>query len=389
MNGLGVSQPVDGHGEELRYWNVARSLGELLGDYNVELTGYETNLQSYFKLNDDFDDIGPDNNDGSVFGSYSFSTDVPFNELNFEMDLEVQWTDVDFSETNEELCINYQHSTNNTYSLDATGGFMLIGDGSPDWGSSAGTISFWVKMDAIVQGRFWGQDTNMETRWSGTNLVLDWGSTASMTSAAVFTADHWYFIAIVWDEIADNLLLYIGDANNAPTLDAYSLSGTWTSTTPVPTENRFLNGIGGNEPVNGHGDELRYWNITRSLVELQSDYNNTLTGSESGLRSYFRLDNSFNDKGPDSNAGSAIGSFAFATDVPFSSSISESLQVDIWTGAQWQNVFASLTLGWNNVSVTSYLAASTFTVRFKDTIKTNDATKDWWSIDAVLLHAWS
>lgn len=386
MNGLGANQPVDGHGDDLRYWNTTRSLAELQSDYDLELTGTETNLQSYFQLNNDFDDIGPNDDDGSGSGSYSFSTDVSFSDSNYELDLEVQWSNVDYSETNEELCINFYDGLNNTHSLDATGGYMIIGDGSPDWGSPAGTISFWVKMDGTVQGRFWGQDGNMETRWATTNLVLDWGSAGSMTSATAFTANQWYFVAIVWDETADNLFLYIGDQSNSPALDGNSLSGTWTGTTPVPTENRFLNGLGGSEPVDGHGDELRYWNITRSLAELQSDYNITLTGSESGLRSYFRLNNNFNDAGPDANDGSASGSYAFATDVPF---MSEALQIDVWTGGAWQNVFTSLTPGWNNATVTSYLTSSTFTIRFTGSSETNDNTQDSWSIDTAVLHVWS
>jgi hypothetical protein len=389
MNGLGASQPVDGHGDDLRYWNVVRSLVELQSDYDVELTGAETNLRSYFQLNNDFDDIGLDDNDGSGSGSYSFSTDVPFYENNYELDLEAQWTNVDFSESNEELCITFYDGTNNTYSLDATGGYMIIGDGSPDWGSPAGTISFWVKMDGTVQGRLWGQDGNMETRWAGANLVLDWGGAGSMTSVTAFTANQWYFVAIVWDETADNLLLYIGDESDVPTLDVNSLSGTWTGTTPIPTENRFLNGLGGNEPVDGHGDELRYWNITRSLAELQSDYNTTLTGSEPGLRSYFPLNNNFADFGPDNRDGSGSGSYAFATDVPYTVPASETVQVDVWTGTAWQNIFASLTNGWNNATVTAYLTASTFTIRFKGSSETNDATQDTWRIDATLLHVWS
>jgi hypothetical protein len=102
----------------------------------------------------------------------------------------------------------------NTHSLDATGSYMIVGDGTPDWGSTTGTISFWVKMDGTVQGRFWGQDGNMETRWNGTNLTLDWGSDTTMTSATIFSADTWYFVAIVWNETNNNLFLYIGDETN-------------------------------------------------------------------------------------------------------------------------------------------------------------------------------
>ncbi len=389
LNGHGANQPVDGHGDDLRYWDTSRTSAELQGDYNVELAGSETNLRSYFKLSSDFTDIGPDSNDGSGSGSYSFSTDVPFSQASsYMLDLEVQWTNVvDYSETNEELCIYLSDYSQG--SLDATGGYMIVGDGSVDWGSAAGTISFWVKMDSVVQGRFWGQNGNMETRWAGSNLVLDWGGTSSMTSATSFSADTWYFVAIVWDENNNDLLLYVGDETSPPTLDANSLNGVWWSTTPSPTENRFLNGLGGNQPVDGHGDDLRYYDIARSPAEIQSDYNVTITGSETNLRSYFRLNNNFDDAGPDNNDGSGYGSYSYSSDTSFNVPATESLRVDVWTGSVWQNVFAQLTNGWNNASISAYLTSSTLTVRFKGNSETIDSAQNSWNIDSSVIHAWT
>lgn len=280
-------------------------------------------------------------------------------------------------------------SENSGVSLDATGGYMVVGDGSPDWGSVAGTISFWVKMDSVVQGRFWGQGGDMEIRWSGSNLVLDWGGTSSMTSATSFSADVWYFVAIVWDENIYNLNLYIGDINNSPILDANSLNATWTNTLPPVTENRFLNGLGGNEPVDGHGDDLRYYNIARDLVDIQSDYNITLSGSEINLRSYFRLNNNFDDIGPDNNDGSDFASYSFSNDTPFNTQPMESLKVDVWTGSDWQNLFANLSNGWNNATISSYLTSSTLTIRFKGNGETSDSTQDSWNIDSTVIHAWT
>jgi hypothetical protein len=244
-------------------------------------------------------------------------------------------------------------------------------------------------MDDAVQGRFWGQNGDMETRWSGTNLVLDWGGVNSLTSATSFSADQWYFVAIVWNETADDLLLYVGDAGTLPVLDANSLTGTWTNTTPAPTENRFLNGLGGNEPVDGQGDDLRYWNISRTLPALQSDYNTSLTGLESGLQSYYPFDGDLADRGPNTDDGVTVGSAGFSTDVPFWSLSSEALRVDVWTGSAWQNVISSLTYGWNNVTVTSYLTSPSFTIRYHGSIETNDLVQDHWYIDVALLHVWT
>ncbi len=389
-NGYGANQPVDGHMDDIRFYNTVETLSEISADYNRTLSGNESGLVNYYELDNNYADSAG-TNDASIFGSGAFNTDVPsWNPGGFELDLETQWTKIDYGEANEELCIHLseQDGSYNTHSLDCTGGYMIVG-GNPDWGSTTGTISFWVKMDSTVQGRFWGQNGDMETRWSvGNNLILDWGGTGSMTSATSFSADTWYFVAIVWDESNNNLFLYIGDNANPPTLDSNSLTGTWFGTTPLPTQNLFMNGVGANEPLDGHGDDLRYWNVARSLAELQSDYNVTLTGSETNLRSYFKLNNDFDDIGPNNNDGSGSGSYSFSTDVPFTTA-NETLRVDVWTGSAWQNVFTQLASGWNNATIATYLTSSTLTVRFKGNSETSDSTQDSWNIDTNVIHAWT
>jgi hypothetical protein len=67
----------------------------------------------------------------------------------------------------------------------------------------------------------------------------------------------------------------------------------------------------------------------------------------------------------------------------------ESLRVDVWNGSTWNNVFASLSSGWNNVSVSSYLTSSNFTIRFKGTTETGDIIQDSWNVDVAFLHLWT
>jgi hypothetical protein len=201
----------------------------------------------------------------------------------------------------------------NTHSLDATGGYMNIS--SVNWGSVTGTISFWIKWDS-VSNRPWGQHDNMETRFSGSNIILDWGASDSLTSGTSFIANKWYFIAIVWNESTDKLYLYVGDENNPPVLDAQNNAWTSTVSTVGVTQNNFMASKGGVNPTDGKGDDLRYWNTNRTLAAIQSDYNNELTGSETNLRSYFKLNNDFNDIGPNNNDGSGVGSYTFSSSVP-------------------------------------------------------------------------
>jgi len=206
--------------------------------------------------------------------------------------------------------------TPNTYSLNATDGYMLVGDGTPNWGSPTGTISFWIRWNTVAN-RPWGQHDNMETRFLGTNLILDWGAAGSLTSSTSFVASKWYFITIVWNETTDRLYLYVGDQLNSPTLD--SANNAWTSQVSIVgvTQNNFLASKGGVNPTNGYGDDLRYWNTDRTLAAIQSDYKIEITGSEANLRSYFRLDNNFADTGPNHNNGSGVGNYSFSTDIPF------------------------------------------------------------------------
>jgi hypothetical protein len=67
---------------------------------------------------------------------------------------------------------------------------------------------------------------------------------------------------------------------------------------------------------------------------------------------------------------------------------SEDIRVDVWNGSAWNNLFTDLTSGWNNMSVSSYLISSIFTIRFKGANDAGDITQNNWQIDATLLHVW-
>jgi len=67
----------------------------------------------------------------------------------------------------------------------------------------------------------------------------------------------------------------------------------------------------------------------------------------------------------------------------------ENILVDVWSAGAWVNVFADLSNGWNNVSVSSYLTAATLTIRFRDGSPSGDDSQSSWNIDVSLLHLWS
>jgi hypothetical protein len=206
--------------------------------------------------------------------------------------------------------------TGNLLSVDCTGGYFRVGTGgSTSFASSAGTISLWLKFDTTgPNGRFWGQDGNFETRWSSNQLVLDWGSDNTLTGTkSSWLTDHWYFIAITWDDSLNTLTIYWGDEENQPVVDVSSSSWTYSVVGHL-TENDIMNSRNGNYRVDGHVDDFRYYSIQRDLNELRSDYKISLTGSETGLIHYYRFENSLDDSSGTSSLISS-GSYSYSQDV--------------------------------------------------------------------------
>lgn len=68
----------DGLVDDVRVWDTVRTPTEISDNYQKQLTGSETNLQGYWRLNDNYLDQTSNNNDLTPVNSPVFSTDVPF-----------------------------------------------------------------------------------------------------------------------------------------------------------------------------------------------------------------------------------------------------------------------------------------------------------------------
>ena len=88
MSSAVIHSLFDGLIDEVRVWKEERTPAEISANYQKELTGSETNLVGYWKLNNSLLDETSNDNDLTNHNSASFSTDVP------------PWpTDVDISDT--------------------------------------------------------------------------------------------------------------------------------------------------------------------------------------------------------------------------------------------------------------------------------------------------
>ncbi len=208
-------------------------------------------------------------------------------------------------------------SPGNTRSADCSGGYFLVGaGGSADFGSSEGTISMWIKWDSTApNGRFWGQHFDFETRWASGQIALDWGGDSSLQgSKSDWEPDHWYFIAITWDENSDTIEVFWGDETTEPIEDASTSSWTY-SVVGLQSENNIMNSAGRTTQVDGRVDDFRYYDVQRGRNELTTDYREKLAGTEPHLIHYYEFEGDLSD-----SAGSTHltpqGSYSYSRDVP-------------------------------------------------------------------------
>jgi len=80
------AQYLDGLIDEVRVWNDVRTPTEIADNYKKELVGNEAGLVGYWKFNNDATDTTSNNNDLTLSGSPSYSTDVPPLNLTLAVD---------------------------------------------------------------------------------------------------------------------------------------------------------------------------------------------------------------------------------------------------------------------------------------------------------------
>lgn len=78
--GSTIAEYFDGKVSEIRVWSVVRTAAQFRDNAGKHLTGAESNLVAYFKLNGDYTDETANANDLTDSGSPSFSSEHPYND---------------------------------------------------------------------------------------------------------------------------------------------------------------------------------------------------------------------------------------------------------------------------------------------------------------------
>jgi len=153
----------------------------------------------------------------------------------------------------------------------------------------------------------------------------------------------------------------------------YPTSGNGFNTTIIGTANSTVTQTIANNPTYFR-NSTGYWNLeVTATASTQFNWNVNLVRFQTQSVNYaLALEEQWN------NVNYTSAQLCIKT----GSLAAMALAVDAWNGSTWINVFASLNANsWNNVTVSSYLKPTTFTIRFRST----DTVQDSWQIDAALL----
>jgi len=302
---------------------------------------------------------------------------VDYTPANYELDQEVQFTNVSHGETNEYLCIYAGTLDSENLQVDVryySTWIPLISALQPNQWNNVSVSSYLTSDELTIRfkGTIGTGDTT-QSSWSIDCSLLHIGTPNYQLDVEV------QFTNVDYSRPIEELCIYAGSMGSENLMVDYwsgsswinlftNLSSDWNNVTVSLTSTTFtIRFRGASESSDANQDN---WNIDAVLLHL-------------GVPSNYELD-------------LEVQWISVPQDLPnvelciFGGTMSaENLQVDFWNGEAWQNLFTDLTSGWNNVSVSSYLTSSTFTIRFKDSIQTSDSVQNSWNIDVSLLYMWS
>lgn len=227
----------------------------------------------------------------------------------------------------------------NTHSLDlerSSTQYASISDASQTGLDFTGdfTIEAWIKLEQLpstaggnmvivskddVNNRCY----NLDIKGSDDKLSIQYFSGGSVNrhqmNLAFDSGDvgTWVHVAVSVDVSAETATFYKNGSSQAST---YAIDSNGTSVDDDPAEFRI--GAQGNNAqyFDGLIDEVRVWNDIRTSGEIASNYQTELTGSESNLQGYWKLNNNYTDETSNGNDLTGSGSPVFSTDVPIFSS---------------------------------------------------------------------
>lgn len=160
-------------------------------------------------------------------------------------------------------------------------------------------------------------------------FALNGGTGYIMTSTTVLSTGVWYHVAVAWNTSSAELIINgISEATD---------SGAQTISAGVSFQVGKDNVGGARYFMNGSIDDVRIWNVKRTAAQVLALKGVELAGTESGLLSYWKFDES-SGNAADSTSGARTltnnNTVTYTADLPFaaiSNSFSETLGTPVET----------------------------------------------------------
>ncbi len=239
------------------------------------------------------------------------------------------------------------------------------------------TLEMWVNFDSINSGDGilaakyggggserayqFGYRDNAGTKQFESRISVDGsgGGTTVKTLDYALATSTWYHLALVYTASAGTVDVYVAPTSTS----THNFVGTMTghNTSIKDSISQFMLGSSSGEqeiPVSdfdGKMDDVRLWNTTRTVAELDAALYTELTGSESGLAGYWKLNDDLSDSTANGNTLTNNNGAVFSTDVPALVSM-PTLTLTATPGTITTG--GSSTLSWTSTDTTSCTASN-------------------------------
>ncbi len=193
-------------------------------------------------------------------------------------------------------------SPGNALDFDGSNDYVNAGNHSAINMTNAITVEAWFNKDAsggfaplVFNGGGWGNN-GFQLYANTVKVGVEIKGSAVKNISTPISTNQWYHVAFTWDDATDQLNLYLNGS--------LATSTTMPGPLSVYNSNMLLGAyLGGSQAYyNGMLDEVRIWDHSRSACEISGFMNTDFTGSESGLKAYYKF-----------NHGTAAGSNGGAT----------------------------------------------------------------------------
>nr|NQU90800.1 Ig-like domain-containing protein [Bacteroidota bacterium] len=262
----GAGETLNGSLDEIRVWDVVRSQEEISQNMNIPFGGTETGLVACWKLDDGTGSVASDSAGSSDGTLYNMTED--------------DWI---------VSTVPYFWGAPGT-ALAFDGSSEYVNTTLDDLSGSEITIEYWFK-GSSTQSAVRQQDaTNyIVAGWGDLHILSNDGGVGDGLPVGAGAEDgNWHHIAMTWKQNTVNGFVTY--------LDGEVVASRTSSNTPIPNISAsvlFGSFDGTSEFMNGRLDEIRIWNIARSQSEIVQTMQSFLQGNETGLISYWQLNEGF------------------------------------------------------------------------------------------------